>query len=249
MTISTHCHLRALLGALALGWLAMAANAQVTHDPPMIYQPQDVLVPVDQPETLGVNNVLQAISWYIPNRLGDLSDVPRFYMTLGSGLGATVRATKLFYFSHYDSDAKAIGWNGRRGRYGTGGGSIFFGEQIDESYVGFLAAQEGRIQRDPSELGLSLSLWAIGANFALSGAELLDAVTGIVGIDLMGDDRGPVLYEQVPAGGSHYQRGPVRGQLEEPPAVSVVPGAQPPLAVRPQSVAPQVVPAPAPPGN
>ena len=35
----------------------------------------------------------------------------------------------------------------------------------------------------------------IGANLAVSGAETIDFITGIVGIDLMGDDHGPVMYD------------------------------------------------------
>ena len=176
------------------GWMAAEVSAQVTHDPPMIYleQTQPPPEPVEEPTT--AMKVFQAISWYIPNRLGDLADIPRAYVTLGSGLGVSVRATQLFYFSHYNSEATAIGWNGRRSTEQVGGGTIFFGEQLDERYVGFLAAQEGRLQRDPSEIGVSLHLWAVGFNVAVSGYEAIDFLAGIFGIDLRGDDRGPVLF-------------------------------------------------------
>ncbi|MEN6625022.1 MAG: hypothetical protein ABFD69_02215 [Candidatus Sumerlaeia bacterium] len=161
------------------------------YDAPMTHSP--VTVPPQQKEEPSTGmKVLQAVSWYIPNRIADIFDVPKFYMTLGSGLGGTLRATKIFYFSYYDSEAYAIGWGGRKME---AAGSIFFHERLDEKYLGFLAAQQGKLQRDPTEVGLSLSLWAIGANVALSGAELIDAVTGIVGIDLMDDDHGPVFFD------------------------------------------------------
>lgn len=162
-------------------------------DAPMVHSPVTT-VPDQKPEPSAPMKVLQAISWYIPNRIADIFDVPKLYITLGSGLGGTLRATKYFYFSYYDSEAFAIGWGGRKME---SAGSIFFHERIDEKYLGFLAAQEGKLQRDPTELGLSLSLWAIGANIALSGAELLDAATGLVGVDLMGDDHGPVLFDKM----------------------------------------------------
>ncbi len=137
--------------------------------------------------------ILQAISWYLPNRIADIFDVPKAHLSLGSGLGANVRATKYFCFSYFDTEATCIGWEGRKM---DAAGSIFFHEKFDEKYLGFLAAQQGQLQHDPTEVGLSLHLWALGFNIAVSGAELLDAVTGIVGVDLMGDDHGPVLFDK-----------------------------------------------------
>ncbi len=175
-----------------LGMLALAAPVPAQHledDPPMTYLPMQAEKQEDVSDSAFMN-ALKAISWYLPNRIADLMDIPQAYVTLGDGMGATVRATKLFYFSWYDTEAWGIGWGGRKQAR-----NLFFGENVNEQYLGFLAAQQGDIDRDPTEVGLSLHLWALGANFALSGAEFVDGLAGIVGIDLMNDDHGPMLFD------------------------------------------------------
>lgn len=193
---------------------AGAGGPSPAYDAPMVHSP--VTVPAQEaPKVSTGMKIFQAVSWYIPNRIADLFDVPKLHLALGSGLGGTLRATKYFFFSYFDTETYCIGWGGRKM---NAGGSIFFHERMDEKYLGFLAAQQGKIQRDPSEVGLSLHLWAIGLNFALSGAELIDAATGLVGIDLMGDDHGPVLFDRT------EKKAVV---VEPPPVIEVTPAPAP----------------------
>ena len=97
------CHhsmnpLRAALAVVFLAGfvlLAADASAQVLKDPPMIYQEPTEPAPLPEEEPPTEVKILQAISWYLPNRIADLADVPRVYVTFGSGLVATVRGTWL----------------------------------------------------------------------------------------------------------------------------------------------------------
>lgn len=207
--------LLALLAALPALSTAASGGPSPSYDAPSVHSPV-TQPPKAEPKVSTGMKILQAISWYIPNRIADIFDVPKAHISLGSGLGANVRATKYFFFSYFDTETNCIGWEGRKME---SAGSIFFHEKYDEKYLGFLAAQQGKLQHDPSEVGLSLHLWALGVNFALSGAELLDAVTGIVGVDLMGDDHGPVLFDNT----EEKKTEPQAQEATAPPAETVAP--------------------------
>lgn len=135
--------------------------------------------------------VLSAICWYIPNRVADISDIPRIHLSIGDGMGLTIRATKMLYLSSFQDDAYCLGWAGKPRQF------PIFGESIEEQYLGFLAAQAGEIDRDPSEVGLSAHFAVIGANIAVSLGETVDALVGLLGVDLSGDDHGPTMYNYV----------------------------------------------------
>jgi hypothetical protein len=161
-----------------------AQEGQIGSDAPMVYEPMQTPPPKEAGPAM---KVLQAVCWYLPNRLMDLTDVFRFHLAVGDGMGATVRATKFLCASWFEDNARCVGWTKRK--------PPIFGEHIEERYFGFLFAQEGEIDRDPTEVGLSAHLMVIGLNFALSASEALDAVLGVAGIDLMGDDHGPSLFD------------------------------------------------------
>lgn len=155
----------------------------INSDTPTAYEPMPC---PPKPPSMGVK-ALQAICWYLPNRFMDLIDIPRAYITIGDGMGMSFRLTKyVLYASWFEDDAFCIGWTKRK--------PLFFGEQVQERYFSFLAAREGKMDRDPTDVGLAVHLAIGGLNVAISGGELLDALAGWVGIDLMGDDHGPVLF-------------------------------------------------------
>jgi len=176
-------------------WIASAgiqsARAQAGGSPggpadaPMAFEHMPEQAPPPQPGP--VMRVFQSICWYLPNRIMDITDIPRFYITMGDGMGISVRATKWLCASWYHDDVRCLGWTKRQ--------PPWFDEKIEESYFGFIVAQEGEISRDPTEFGLSLHFILIGANIALSAGETLDALAGFVGVDLMGDDHGPVMFD------------------------------------------------------
>lgn len=175
-----------LICALVLAWGGTSSLAQAPTGSDVSGAHSELPEPVAE-ESGPVMKVLQAACWYIPNRIMDVSDVFRFHFALGEGNGATVRATKwILWASWFEDSALCLGWTKRRG--------ILFDETIEERYFALLAASEGDIDRDPTEVGLSFHFIAIGMNFAASAGEALDAVLGVVGVDLMADDHGPVLF-------------------------------------------------------
>lgn len=158
-----------------------ATTPFVNYDPPTSNSP--MVPPPARPS--GGARVWQAICWYIPNRIMDLTDIPRFHVALGDGQGLSIRATKFLTATWFEDNSYCLGWTKRT--------PPWFGEQIQERYLGFLGAQEGDLDRDPTEVGLSVHLLVGGANAAISLGEIADAAAGLVGIDLMADDHGPFL--------------------------------------------------------
>jgi hypothetical protein len=186
--LSSLAALGLLAGALALHPASARAQAGgVIRDEPTAYSPVDGPAPAE--ESSGFMGFLQAVCWYLPNRIADLSDVPRFYVTAGDGMGASLRATKYLNASWFEDSAFCLGWSGMRQ-------PPFFSENVREQYLGVFAAQAGELDRDPSEIGLSAHIIVIGANIALSLSESVDFLAGIVGVDLRGDDHGPFFSDK-----------------------------------------------------
>lgn len=158
---------------------------EFSFDQPTVFQP------MPQPSKTEPQSAAakfgEAACWYLPNRLMDLTDILRFHLSIGDGMGATLRASKYLYASWFQDEAFCLGWTKRT--------PPWFGEHIEERYFGFFAASEGELDRDSSEIGLSAHFLVAGFNVALSAGETLDALLGFVGVDLMGDDHGPVMYD------------------------------------------------------
>ncbi|MCL5269045.1 MAG: hypothetical protein M1457_00465 [bacterium] len=174
--------------AMTLAFTLDAPAQNYRGNPPTAHSS---MVKPPAPETESpVMRVFEAICWYLPNRIMDFSDIPRFHLAVGDGSGFTVRASRFLYASWFYDESLCLGWTKRM--------PPVFGEKIEESYFGFLAARQGQLDRDPTELGLSAHLMIVGLNFALSAGEALDALTGIAGIDLAGDDHGPVMFDYAP---------------------------------------------------
>lgn len=178
--------LAALLSAVAVRVPAQVDTRPPIKDEPTAYQPPDQQ-PVD-PEPSGAMAVLQAACWYPFNRAVDLLDVGELYFTIGDGMGINLRMTQLICFGWFEDDAYGLGLGKRV--------PPFFGQTIRERYFGFLAAHEGTLDRDPTELGLSFHIMFVGFNMGLSIGEAADFATGFIGVDLAGDDHGPFYADR-----------------------------------------------------
>ena len=129
---------------------------------------------------------LYKIIMYVPNRVFDLLDIFRVRLRAGPGLSAGVRATapgSFFLGSHRTVYA---------GLPGPRGGSLL------PVPVGFESARGARVSLadmggsnthyDFFEVGFEMQLFIIGFNVGISPLEIADFGTGLLCIDLVGDD-------------------------------------------------------------
>lgn len=125
---------------------------------------------------------LHTILYYVPNRALDFIDIGRASIGFGTGFGFNVRATELAEVGFGQYETTRFGMKGRV--------LPVYEECIDEAGFAFLGYVNGCLQRDPTEVGADLHVGIIGAQVAVSLAEAVDFVAGILMIDLQGDDLG-----------------------------------------------------------
>jgi hypothetical protein len=129
---------------------------------------------------------LYKIIMYVPNRVFDLLDIFRVRLRAGPGLSAGVRATapaSFFLGSHRTVYA---------GLPGPRGGSLL------PVPVGFDSARGARVSLadmgganthyDFFEVGGEMQVFILGLNIGISPLEIADFASGLVCIDIVGDD-------------------------------------------------------------
>ncbi len=124
--------------------------------------------------------VTRNIANYLPNLLMDFIDIFKLNIGVGNGAGADLRFTRLLEGGIGKYDAKRYGLNGRD--------NPVFDESIEEQGVGILGITIGELDRDPYEIGLTLHTEG-GFEIAGNVRSLADFITGIVLIDIEGDDQ------------------------------------------------------------
>lgn len=177
------------MGALSMTGKALAALAAVavlslTPMPSMASgeMPCKPACPPPAAKCKAPCSLCEVLLYYVPNRALDLLDVGRLSLGFGCGFGVNVRATELAEvgFGQYQST-----------RFGMKGRVLpVYEENIDECGIALLGWVNGCLQRDPTEVGADLHIGIIGAQAAVSLAEAADFITGLVLIDLQGDDLG-----------------------------------------------------------
>ncbi len=132
--------------------------------------------------------IIKNVVLYIPNRVFDLLDIFRVRVRVGPGISAGVRATKpLSAFAGFHSSA-FIGLPGPRGKRKLPlpvGFDLRSGVQVSLADV-----SAGTPYYDPLEVGFEIQPLFVGVNVGIGGFEILDFITGLVFIDLVGDDLG-----------------------------------------------------------
>lgn len=126
---------------------------------------------------------LDMVLLYIPNRALDFIDIFRINIGLGYGAGINLRLTELAEVGFGKYETTRFGMKGRV--------LPVYEENIDEAGIAFFGYVNGCLQRDPTEIGADLHLGIIGAQAAISVAEIADFIAGFILIDLQGDDLGP----------------------------------------------------------
>jgi hypothetical protein len=124
--------------------------------------------------------VTRNIANYLPNLVMDFIDIFKLNIGVGDGAGADLRFTRLLEGGIGKYDVTRYGINGRD--------SPVFDESIDEQGVGLIGITIGDLDRDPYEIGLTLHTQG-GFEIAGNLRSLADLITGIILIDLEGDDQ------------------------------------------------------------
>jgi hypothetical protein len=135
------------------------------------------------------HSAIHKVALYIPNVILDLFDVVRLRVRVGPGIAADVRATELASVFVGSYDSVYVGLPGPRNRPKPKlpiGFENRHGVQV--SVIDGTA--EGNFGPDygPTEIGVGVHLLIIGLDVGVEPLELLDFVTGLVFIDLRGDD-------------------------------------------------------------
>lgn len=150
------------------------------------------------------------VGWYLPDRALDLVDILSVDLHAGWGLYANVRATRALQLGVGMRDVAGVGWHGHRSlgvMYQQDAGfNAPFGFGAETSWVGIAGTAGAAAQRHDEEgligpsapiyqdvrdywgVGASVTLLVAGAEIELHPVEVADFLTGIVLIDLSGDD-------------------------------------------------------------
>jgi len=131
-----------------------------------------------------------ALLLYLPNRLFDLLDVVRARVRVGPGLAVDARVTELadVYAGAYTSAFVGIPGPRREPKINWPvGGESRAGVEISE-IVTDKPKDDNEPRYDPLEIGFGAQILIIGFAVGLAPIEIVDFITGLVGIDIVGDD-------------------------------------------------------------
>jgi hypothetical protein len=132
--------------------------------------------------------IIKNVVLYIPNRVFDLMDIVRFRLRFGPGLSAGVRATTLLSAYAGVQSSLYVGLRGPRGEREIPWPFGF--DNRAGAQVSLIDATAAGTYYDPLEFGFEVQPLIFGVNIGIGGFEILDFITGLVFIDLAGDDLG-----------------------------------------------------------
>ncbi len=132
--------------------------------------------------------IIKNVVLYIPNRVFDLMDIVRFRLRLGPGLSAGVRATTLASAYAGLHSSFYLGLRGPRGEKEIPWPLGF--DNRAGAQVSLIDLTAAGTYYDPLEFGFEVQPLFFGVNIGIGGFEILDFFTGLVFIDLVGDDYG-----------------------------------------------------------
>lgn len=135
------------------------------------------------------HSLLHKILCYLPNRILDATDLVRARVRVGPGVAVDARATKFVrvglgsYLSLYG------GLPGPRQRpmpRSPIGFEAYSGASLSVAEASFKTGFEPGYS--PSEVGAGVHLGIVGLDIGVDPLEAVDLLTGLVGIDIIGDD-------------------------------------------------------------
>ena len=167
---------------------AFAAGAPGTRLAPAaapgLARPQEA--PQDQADGDEGRSTAHVVLLYLPNRIFDLLDIVRARLRVGPGFGLTLRATELADLKLGAWASVYVGLHGPRGEPSIPwpvGFDMYSGAGVSVLEVEADEAHYGR-----GEIGVGLHFLIVGVDVGVDVLEIADFVTGLVTIDLVGDD-------------------------------------------------------------
>ena len=143
----------------------------------------------DQSKEKEEHSLAHKILCYLPNRILDVTDLVRARVRVGPGVAVDARATKFVrvglgsYLSLYG------GLPGPRQRpmpRSPIGFEAYSGASLSVAEASFKTGFEPGYS--PSEVGAGVHLGIVGLDIGVDPLEAVDLLTGLVGIDIIGDD-------------------------------------------------------------
>lgn len=135
------------------------------------------------------HSVLHRILWYLPNRLLDVADIARARVRVGPGVALNAHVTKVVqaglgsYMSVYGG---LPGPRQRRRPRLPLGVEAYSGGALSLAEASFETGYEP--EYSPTEVGASIHFIIFGLDVGVDPLEIVDLVTGIVGVDIGKDD-------------------------------------------------------------
>jgi hypothetical protein len=179
-----------LASLLLLAACSTTSSSYPSSDPMLpTWQDQDAAVEQEAVEEEPSRGIGHRLLWYIPNRISDVLDIVRARVRVGPGIALGVRATELVdvYLGSYAT--VFVGVPGpRRERsfnwpFGVESKSGIEVSVADASMEGDIGPNYGWV-----EVGLGFQALIVGVDVGVDVLEVVDLVTGLILIDIIGDD-------------------------------------------------------------
>ena len=172
--------------ALALALLALSAplaRAQAQEPPPPAPSPQGSAAPSEP------KRERHPVLMYIPNRIFDILDIVRLRVRVGPGLAVGARATEAVDANLGAYASIFAGIPGPRGRPKINlpiGLENYAGAEV--SVVGTSDEGSHRPHYGALEVGAGVQAAILGLDIGIDPGEIVDLATGLLFIDIIGDD-------------------------------------------------------------
>lgn len=129
----------------------------------------------------------KVIAMYPANRVLDAMDIFRVSLSAGPGVGVNARTTNLIVATGAGNYCTTnVGMKGRV--------LPAFEDTVNECGLSVLGNTAGNLQNDPTEVGVTAHA-LLGANLAVSVAEVVDFAAGIIMLDPQADDLTPSMWD------------------------------------------------------